>query len=271
MLNFKKKLLPLLALQILALSVSLPVWSQETKPEQKQDTAQKDTPPETEEQKRLKAKYPLSINGKTLSNQKANQLMQTGIQQYYITRDMFTAANEISSTYSEADHELKVEQKGVIKARLQPQDLLNYGPQYAYIGLRIRALQDAEALVTKAIGNFSQARSLAPSVSVIPKWLKVAQDTKQAIRYHIQFYKTSVKAVQMGYDKQVIDALARVWKAPHDIKPETSLTTRVNTHFFELLEKQKKGKSEKKESKEKIDLDSFKDTLPNLDFEIKDF
>ena len=229
-------------------------------------------PVESEEQKRLREKYPLTINGQTTSNQQAHLYLLKGIQQYHLTRDIFTAANEISSEYSETEHELRVEQKGIIQARLQPQDLVKYGPEYAHINLRIRALQDAEKMISQAISNFAQAQSLAPSVSVIPRWSRIANDTRKAIRFHIQFYRTSLKAVERGYSKEVIDAIARSWKAPRNLKPEDTLTTRIGTHLIDYAREKQAAKARDSDSKvEKAELDGYTEELPSLDFEIKNF
>lgn len=226
-------------------------------------------PVESEEQKRLREKYPLSINGQTTTNQQAHLYLLKGIQQYHLTRDIFKAANEITSTYSETEHFVKVEQKGIIQARLQPQDLLKYGPEYAHINLRVRALQDADKMISQSIANFSQAQSMAPSVSIIPRWSRIAVDTRQAIRYHIQFYKTSLKAVERGYPKEVIDAIARSWNAPRNLKAEDTLTTRITTHMIDRVrEKQQKTDGS---SKETVKLDGYTEQLPSLDFEIKNF
>ncbi|PKL76474.1 MAG: hypothetical protein CVV27_10115, partial [Candidatus Melainabacteria bacterium HGW-Melainabacteria-1] len=156
----------------------------------------------TEEQKRLKEKYPLSTTAKTAANQRAHNLMLQGIQNYHLTRTIFAAANDITGNYSDADFELEISQKGIIKARLQPADLLLYGPENAYIGLRVRALQEADQAISRAISSFSQAQSAAPSVSAIPKWLRVSRDTQKAIRYHIRFYQISLKAINLGYTEK---------------------------------------------------------------------
>ncbi len=232
----------------------------------------KPVPVESEEQKRLREKYPLTINGQTLSNQQAHLYLLKGIQQYHLTRDIFKAANEISSDYSETDHLLKIEQKGIITARFQPQDLV-YGPEYAHISLRMRALQDADKMISQAISNFAQAQSLAPSVSVIPRWSRIAVDTRKAIRYHIQFYKTSLKAVTKGYPKEVIDAIARSWNAPRNLKADDTLTTRITTHMIDRARAKQRSKLEgiTGVSQETIELDGYTEQLPSLDFEIKSF
>ena len=221
----------------------------------------------TEEQKRLRERYPLSTTSKTASNQKAHTLLLQGILYYHQTRDIFTAANEITSTYSEGESELEIIQKGVITARLQPADLILYGPENAFIGLRMRALQDADRTISRAIVSFSQAQSLAPSLGVIPKWLKVSRDTQKAIRYHIRFYQLSLKAVTMGYTDKELEQMARRWKAPRLDDPEATLTTRVSTQVFERL-RRKLGADEVVVARPS--LDGFVGSLPDLDFKIQE-
>lgn len=222
--------------------------------------------PLSEEQKRLLEKYPLSITGKTTTNQKAHLALLQGIQLYNHTVGIFSAANEITSTYSQGESELSVSQKGIITARLQPSDLLLYGPENAFIAVRLRALQDADRTISRAISSFGQAASLAPSLSVVPKWLRVSRDTQKAIRYHIRFYQLSLKAIDMGYTQKELSYMAKRWSAPHDIEPEDTLTTRVNTTLFEKL---RKGSTSSEESTvERPSLDGFIESLPKLDFEV---
>ena len=223
----------------------------------------------TEEQKRLRERYPLSTTSKTASNQKAHTLLLQGILYYHQTRDIFTAANEITSTYSEGESELEIIQKGVITARLQPADLILYGPENAFIGLRMRALQDADRTISRAIVSFSQAQSLAPSLGVIPKWLKVSRDTQKAIRYHIRFYQLSLKAVTMGYTDKELEQMARRWKAPRLDDPTATLTTRVDTHVFERL-RRKPTTTDNEVVVERPSLEGFVTQLPDLDFQVHD-
>jgi len=226
-------------------------------------------PPElTEEQKRLLQKYPLSTTSKTAGNQKAHNLVLQGILFYNQTRAIFVAANEISSSYSESDFELEVTQKGIIQARLQPADLLLYGPENAYISLRLRALQDADRTISRAISSFSQAQSLAPSLSVVPKWLRVARDTQKAIRYHIRFYQLSLKALNMGYTEKELERMASSWKAPRLDNPESTLTTKVDTQFFERL-RRKPSADEDAAVVERPALDGFVNSLPDLEFKVQ--
>lgn len=222
--------------------------------------------PVSEEAARLKAKYPLSTTAKTSANQNAHTFLLKGIQQYNLTREIFTAANEITGTFEPSSHVFRMEQKGIIMARLQPQDLLLYGPEYAHFAVRMRALQDADRTIAQAIGNFSQAQALAPSLSVLPKWLRVARDTQKAIRFHIRFYQTSLKAVQRGVTSQQLEQMAMMWNAPRVLNPQDTLMTRVQTYVFEKA----RGTLDQEEgSGEKIQLDNYKDKLPTLDFEIK--
>ena len=126
-------------------------------------------------------------------------------------------------------------------------------------------------MISQSIANFSQAQSLAPSVSVIPRWSRIAVDTRQAIRYHIQFYKTSLKAVERGYPKEVIDAIARGWNAPRNLKAEDTLTTRITTHMLDYARAKKEKAAGLSASPEKVKLDGYVEQLPSLDFEVKKF
>lgn len=221
---------------------------------------------EKAKQQRLKAKYPLSRTSSSASNEKASLLLLKGIQQYQIVRARFDAINEITSTYQQDSSLLKIEQKGIVSERLQPQDLIQYGPEYAHIGLRIRALQNTDKLAAQSLAYFSQAQSLAPSVAVIPRWVKIAKDTRQALQYHTRFYQVALKAVSLGYDQTQIESLALRWNAgPQNLGPTSQLTTRVYTKPFE----RKQLTDESAASAPK--LESFSKNLPNLDFEVKDF
>ncbi len=220
---------------------------------------------EAEKQQRLKAKYPLSRTSYSVGNERASQFLSKGIQQYQIVRARFTAINEISSDYDVESSVLKVKQKGVISERLLPQDLIKYGPEYAHIGLRIRALQNTDKLAAQAVASFSQAQALAPGVAVIPKWIKIARDTRQALQYHARFYQVALKAVELGYDDAQIENLALRWSSgPRNLGPNSELTTRIYARAFERPEVEGKEKN-------KVNLEDFKEKLPNLDFEIKDF
>lgn len=220
-------------------------------------------PPLTEEQKRLLQKYPLSVTSKTATNQKANEMMQKGILYYNQTRALFEAANKITSTYDTTDAKLEVTQQGIIQSRLQPADLLLYGPENAFIGLRVRALQEADRAIGQSIASFSQAQALAPFVSAIPKWLRVTRDTQKAIRYHIRFYQLSLKAIKMGYTDKELGYMAERWNAPLVADPSSTLTTRVNTALFENTRKQVSSKGETP------DIESFLGKLPSLDFKVQ--
>lgn len=213
-------------------------------------------------QKRLKEKYPLSRTSYSAGNERASQFLFKGIQQYEVVRARFTAINEISSEYDKETFLLKIKQKGIINERILPQDLLKYGPQYAHIGLRIRALQNTDKLAAQAVSSFAQAQSLAPSVAVIPKWIKIAKDTRQALQYHARFYQVALQAVEKGYDETMIENLALRWNAgPRNLGPNSELTTRLYARAFK----------DSGEGEEKVDVSKFTDKLPNLDFEVKDF
>lgn len=215
----------------------------------------------------LAEKYPISTTPKTAANQSASTHMQEGIRLYKQTRDIFEAVNEIKSTFTENDHLLQIEQKGIIKARLTPADLIKYGPELAYIGLRVRALQDAEATIAKAIGQFSQARQLAPTISVIPRWQRIAEDTRKAIRFHIAYYREAVKGVERGATQFELDLLTYVWEMPKQ-GPQDLLTQRIYTVPFEAARgdfNKTAAQLEKEKDKEKLDILAPVDRLPNMD------
>lgn len=221
---------------------------------------------EKAKQERLKAKYPLSRTSASAGNEQASLLLLKGIQQYQIVRARFDAINEITSTYQKETSLLKIQQKGIVSERLQPQDLIQYGPEYAHIGLRIRALQNTDKIAAQSLSYFAQAQSLAPSVAVIPKWVKIVKDTRQALQYHARFYQVALKAVALGYDQTQIESLALRWNAgPQNLGPSSQLTTRVYAKPFER--KQVTDDS----ATENLSLESFTKQLPSLDFEVKDF
>ncbi len=220
---------------------------------------------EKAKQERLKAKYPLSRTSSSAGNEKASLLLLKGIQQYQVVRARFDAINEIKSTYDDETSLLKIEQKGIVSERLQPQDLIQYGPEYAHIGLRIRALQNTDKIAAQALAYFSQAQSLAPSVAVIPKWVKIVKDTRQALQYHSRFYQVALKAVAMGYSETQIENLALRWNAgPKNLGPTSQLTTRVYAKPFER-------KVNGKDQSDGPQIEGFVKQLPSLDFEVKDF
>lgn len=218
-------------------------------------------------QERIKAKYPLSTTGRTPLNQTAHTHLLKGIQLYNQTKKIFEAANEIASTYDQEKHTLEIKQKGIIQSRLAMKDLILYGNEYAHIALKIRALQEAEKTINSAISNFSQAQSISPSISVIGKWLRIGQDTRKAIRFHIRFYQISLKAVERGVTAEQLERMAMVWKTP-SLKPEDSLTTRIYTHGLDYLREKNHPEDA---DKEVIQLDGFKDKLPDLEFKVDKF
>lgn len=217
---------------------------------------------------RIKAKYPLSTTERTPLNQKSHTYLLRGIQLYNQTKKLFEAANEIEGKYDQTKHTLEITQKGIIQSRIQPKDLLLYGSEYVHIALRIRAMQEAEKTVSEALSNFAQAQSISPSVSVIGKWIKIGQDTRKAIRFHIRFYQISLKAVERGVTEEQLERMAMVWKMP-SLKPDDQLTTRIYTEGLDLLrELREKSQTEDKET---VKLDGFKEKLPNLEFKIEKF
>lgn len=218
--------------------------------------------PLTEAEKRLKEKYPLSTTGKTTSNQRANILIQQGILFYNQTKALFEAANQIENSTEQGT--LAIAQKGIIQSRLLPSDLLLYGPENAYISLRIRALQEADRAISKSIASFSQAKGLAPSLSILNKWLRIGRDTQKVVRYHIRFYQLSLKAVNLGYTQKELDYMAKRWSAPKNLKPDDILTTYVDTGFFEAL----RARANKGDPAAKPMKIESSDQLPNLDFKI---
>lgn len=232
------------------------------------DTKEEEQVEETEEERKLKAKYPLSITNQTLANRRAHEFALKGMKHYYATRKLFDQINKVTSEYDEATKLLTVTQGGAIKSRLQPRDLLEYGAEHAYIGLRMRAIQN-EALkeVNLAISNFAQAKGIAPSVASLQKWYKVSVDTKKVLNYHLKFYKVTIKAMRLGMTQEQLDQLAKLWA--FNVNPKgkniASIKTMVRTDFLKIL-KAKDG-----EAKESISYESVADNLPNLDFKIINF
>lgn len=220
---------------------------------------------ETEEERKLKAKYPLSITNQTLTNRKAHEFALKGMKHYYATRKIFDDINKVTSEYDDTTNLLTVVQGGSIKSRLQPRDLLEYGPEHAYIGLRIRALQN-EALkeVNQAISSFAQAKGLAPSVASLQKWHKVSLDTKKVLNYHLKFYQVTIKAMRLGMNQEQLDQLAKLWA--FNVNPKgkeiKSIKTMVRTDFLKMI------KAQDGSSEETVNYESVVNNLPTLDFKI---
>lgn len=212
----------------------------------------------------LEERYPISTTPQTATNQNANTYMQEGIRFYNQTRNIFLAVNEIKSSFDEGSYLLEIEQKGIIKSRLTPQDLMKYGPEYAYIGLRMRALQEAEASIAKAIAQFAQARQLAPTISVIPRWQRIAEDTRKAIRFHMAYYREAVKGIERGATQFELDLLTYVWEMPKQ-GPQDVLTQRIYTVPFQAARGDFNKKADEKE-KETLDILGPVDRLPDMDF-----
>lgn len=212
----------------------------------------------------LEERYPISTTSQTATNQNANTYMQEGIRFYNQTRNIFLAVNEIKSSFDEGTYLLEIEQKGIIQSRLTPQDLMKYGPEYAYIGLRIRALQEADAAIGKAISQFAQARQLAPTISVIPRWQRIAEDTRKAIRFHQAYYREATKGIERGATQFELDLLTYVWEMPKQ-GPQDVLTQRIYTVPFQAARGDFNKKAEGTE-KEKLDILGPVDRLPNMDF-----
>jgi len=239
----------------LSFLVTLPGWTQSTK----KDADKKELP--LSEQ--IKLKYPLSTTPKTEPNQNASTHMQEGIRLYQKTRKMFEAANDIKSSFRESDHILEVEQKGIIQTRLSPEDILKYGPEHAHIGLRIRALQNAEKVIAQAIGQFAQARQMAPTLAVIPRWQRIADDTRKAIRFHIAYYHQAFKGLERGVTELELEMMAAVWALPKQGDNDT-LTLKIYTVPFEITRGDFKKTDEEK--KEKVDIEGPAKKLPDMDF-----
>lgn len=241
--------------------VSSPGFAQGKKKEANK-TSTKKSAAKDEKPLTLEEKYPISTTPQTAGNQSASTYMQEGIRLYTQTRKIFEAVNEIKSSFDEGKYLLEIEQKGIIQARLTPEDLMKYGPEYAYIGLRVRGLQEAEAVIAKAIAQFAQARQLAPTISVIPRWQRIAEDTRKAIRFHKAYYREAVKGLERGATQFELELLTYVWEMPKQ-GPQDVLTQRIYTVPFQAA----RGDFNKKDEKEKEQLDILGpvNRLPDMD------
>ncbi|MBF2054768.1 MAG: hypothetical protein IGS03_15085 [Candidatus Sericytochromatia bacterium] len=246
--------------------VSSPGFAQDKKKAKKENTktSAKKAPAKDEKPLTLEEKYPISTTPQTATNQNASTYMQEGLRLYAQTRKIFEAVNEIKSTFDDANYLLEIEQKGIIQARLTPQDLMKYGPEYAYIGLRVRGLQEAEAVISKAIAQFAQARQLAPTISVIPRWQRIAEDTRKAIRFHIAYYREATKGIERGATQFELDLLTYVWEMPKQ-GPQDVLTQRIYTVPFQAA-RGDFNKAENKKEKDSLDILSPAQRLPDMDF-----
>ncbi|PIQ29235.1 hypothetical protein COW36_17385 [bacterium (Candidatus Blackallbacteria) CG17_big_fil_post_rev_8_21_14_2_50_48_46] len=235
-----------------------------------EETAE-ETPEEAEARKKLEAKYPLSITSQTKTSQAAHEAFLAGLKNYYVSKSIFEAANEIKSKYDDKNYILKVEQKGVIQSKLMPQDILSYGPSYAHIPLRVRALGEAQKEISSAITHFSKAASLSPKSKPIKEWLRISKDTLKVFKYHVRFYQITLQNIKRGMTDDQLKLLASRWNSgnPPDMKPSDSLTTRVMLGpMASLLEKQFQAKGETKGESKKMNLDSLQNYLPTMEFKV---
>lgn len=230
---------------------------------------EEETPEEAEARKKLEAKYPLSITAQTRSNQGAHQAFLTGLRSYYLAKSIFEAAQKISSTYDEERFTLKVEQMGVIQSRLLPGDVLQYGPDYAYVSLKIRALQEAQKQITVSISSFNKALAQLPKSKPIKEWLRISRDTLKVFKYHIRFYQLSLQNIRRGITNDQLKDLAARWNSgnPPDLKPIDTMTTSVYLGPMGAILR-KKLSSPGKEESESLDLKQADGFLPTIDFKV---
>jgi len=241
-----------------------------------EEDAPKESPEQEAERKKIEARYPLSITGQTKNNQVAHDAFLTGVQSYYLATSIFEAANKIKSTYAKDTYVLKVEQQGLIKSRIQPRDILQYGPEHAHIALRIRALEEAQKAILVSIANFGKASSMSPKSKPIREWLRISKDTLKVFKYHIRFYQISLQNIKRGLSTNDAKVLASRWNSgiPPKMTPTDTLSTQVLLgRLGELLEKQKELESKRgnSRSQEKLSLDSLEGSLPSIDFKVKQF
>lgn len=238
-----------------------------------EETAPQESPEQEAERKKLEAKYPLSITGQTKNNQVAHDAFLTGVQHYHLATSIFEAANKIKSSYAKDSFTLKVEQQGLIKSRLQPRDVLQYGPEYAHVALRIRALEEAQKAISVAIANFSKASSMSPKSKPIREWLRISKDTLKVFKYHVRFYQVSLQNVKRGLSPNDIKVLASRWNSgiPPKMEPSDTLSTQVFLgRLGELLEKQKEREAARGgKNQEKLSFDGLENMLPSIDFKVK--
>jgi hypothetical protein len=228
-----------------------------------------ETPEEAELRKKLEARYPLSITSLTRNSQAAHQAFLAGLQSYHLSKSMFEAASGIKSTYDQKLYLLKVEQQGVLQSRLQPQDILQYGPDYAYVALKIRALQEAQTQISVSVSQFSKAVSLSPRSRYLKEWLRIAKDTLKVFKYHIRFYQLSLQNLRRGLDKERLEQLASRWNTgnPPEIKPgDTMRTTVYLGPSGNLLGQKAAGKTTGKDAPALDTMDQF---LPSVNFSVK--
>lgn len=222
----------------------------------------------TEEEKRLRAKYPLSTTSRTSTNQDAHLHMMEGIRLYYRVRKMFEEIKNINGDFDKDKHILKITQKGIIQAMILPEDILRYGPENAHIGIRIRALQDAVILTEESIQHFSAAQGLAPTVAILERWLRITRDTRKALRFHIAYYNRAYEAMQAGATEAQLEFMAKMWKSSFNLKPQDTLTTSIPTMMFEMMRRQEGLVTETENKEQAKDLDGLINSLPTLDFKI---
>jgi len=242
-----------------------------------EESAPKESPEQEAERKKIEARYPLSITGQTKNNQVAHNAFLTGVQNYHLATSIFEAANKIRSTYAKDTFILKVEQQGLIKSRILPRDILQYGPEHAHVALRIRALEEAQKAISISISNFSKASSMAPKSKPIREWLRISKDTLKVFKYHIRFYQISLQNIKRGLSANDARILASRWNSgiPPKLEPTDTLSTQVLLgRLGELLEKQQELEAKRKGSEgsqEKLSLDDLGSALPSIDFKVKQF
>lgn len=233
------------------------------------ETPEEETPEEAEARKKLEAKYPLSITSQTRATQNIHQAFLVGLRSYYLAKSIFEAAQKISSSYDEKAAMLKVEQLGVIQSRLQPADVLQYGPDYAHISLKIRALQEAQQQISISISNFTKAATHLPRSKPLKEWLRISRDTLKVIKYHIRFYQLSLQHIHRGITGEQLKELASRWNSgnPPELKPTDTMMTYVDLRSMVKI-RHKKTSLSSQEQGESVNLDQMDSALPSIDFKV---
>jgi hypothetical protein len=239
-----------------------------------EESVKEESPEQAAERKKIEARYPLSITAQTKANQVAHEAVLKGIQYYHLASSIFDAANKIKSTYAQDTFILKVEQQALIKSRLTPNDIVQYGPEYAHVALRMRAIEEAQKAITVSITNFAKASSMAPKSKPIREWLRVSKDTLKVFKYHTRFYQVSLQNVRRGLTALDLKLLASRWNSgiPPKLEPTDTLSTQVLLgRLGELLKKQRADAVAAGGKDEKLNFDTLEGFLPSIDFKVKQF
>lgn len=216
------------------------------------------------ERKKLMARYPLSQTSRTEINQVANTHIQEGIIAYNKSKAIFDAVKEVDSNYDTTSTLLTVKNKTILETSLEPQDVVQLGPEKAFWAVRVRGLNVAMQQITSALNSFNQASKAVPDNQTIKKWIKIATDTRQALQFHIKYHQLAYKASKINIPEdqraEFLEDLGRNWSSTSE-KPVESISVRVRTRSMGLPPETEK---------ETTDIKSLQDNLPDLTFEKKE-